>query len=101
LSERSITVAHYENEYSRVEYNKKVFNINSQTCFDHNYLEYSADFCLKNFVNDETILNDCEVIGVEHLSWIGKHFAVVKERKKSYFETAKSSELRRIDFMDY
>ena len=44
---------------------------------------------------------NCVVLNIEHMNWIGKHFAIIREDKMSYFETYKSPELKRVDFMDY
>ena len=79
-------------------------NVNSRTIYNENYLELSGDKCVKtrSAVKDKgDLVKNCAVLAVEHMSWIGKHFSVIRENKKSYFESTKSTELRRVDFMDY
>jgi hypothetical protein len=65
------------------------------------YLGYNADRCVRKDKSSDELHKNCAVLDTQHCNWIGKHFSVVRENKIAYFETAKSSELRRIDFMNY
>lgn len=101
LGEKSITLPYYIGEKGAFEFRKKVLNLNSKTIYDCDYLGYPSN---QSSLGENRLtfdLNSCEVLSVDHMSRVGKHFAIVREGSMSYFETTKNLELRRIDFMDY
>jgi hypothetical protein len=75
--------------------------VHSNTSFNTKYLHYFADKAIKEKKGTKDNSLNCVVLSIEHMNWIGKHFAIVREDKMSYFETYKSPELKRVDFMDY
>jgi len=102
LGQRIIVLPRYQDHKTDTLVREKTtMMVHSNTSFNSKYLHYLADKAIMEKKGSKHILLNCVVLSIEHMNWIGKHFAIVREDKMSYFETYKSPELKRVDFMDY
>jgi hypothetical protein len=89
--------------YSKKKY---MYNLTSNTSYEVSFLEYNGDINQRTHLgfSDKkirTLNENCFNWDVQHVPWIGKHIAVVREGNKAYFNITKSPDLKRIDLMNY
>lgn len=85
---------------------KYLYNLTSNTSYEISFLEFNGDINQRTHLGISNhkirkLNKDCFNWDLQHIPWIGKHIAVVREGTKTYFSTSKSPDLKRIDLMNY